>query len=591
MTSQNPTTPPQPMGSFESFLLRSSDELVLYFLKHIPVYDALTIGKLNQRMRYFFDAYGRNVWNIEDFVGQYVDRPEALLALLDGKDAMIYGEAVLHFFLRTSQERLSLDICTTLPRFYDIQRRLWADGFRIMPSCLSRKMNSHDLVRLLVRRQFKAESTWFLTGDRSDEAESHIGFKVTYHRICYGKRRQITVNLHLIRCEPYRHVLATDLTPLTCYMTYDRAIAPFALSTFRDGLAFVLPNARLHGRIKPGEYMKLSGDSPDFLAVFGPPHGFQTYPSAEIGRRFMGDRHCWTILRTKGDPMHPVDAVKGPSFEALDWEMLHDKEGTYMNIGEPFVWRITGVLVSRWRRVHRGEFKAVALLLSRPQELKFLPPPSMEDMRIYKGRLSYLFHIFHQTLLSSPSPRFLSSPPASPTSNPNMAGFLADPWDETSLIKQHEFDDVVPIEKAKARTLVAIVIPQDGNTTELWNVPTYITEIGGILREEVDVSCFFPDGSIRSGSPLPTSYRVYLDSHRKPHTLNRAVETIFARPWAGNIVILRYARANSQPKTCFVHIQRPEAELVVGLMGDWLERMWDECFDVRHLEPVSITAN
>ena len=139
-------------------------------------------------------------------------------------------------------------------------------------------------------------------------------------------------------------------------MTYDRAVSPFALSTFRDGLAFVLPNARSVRRIEPGGYLKLAPGSPRFRAIFGPPHGFETFSSAEVGRRHLGDRHCWTIMRTKEgksdpdgpgaliththtDPMHPIARVKGPSFEALDWGMLHDKEGSYMKISEPFVWR------------------------------------------------------------------------------------------------------------------------------------------------------------------------------------------------------------------------------------------------------------
>ena len=39
------------------------------------------------------------------------------------------------------------------------------------------------------------------------------------------------------------------------------------------------------------------------------------------------------------DPMTPPESPLWHRFEVVDWQMLHDKEGTYMKIGEPFVLR------------------------------------------------------------------------------------------------------------------------------------------------------------------------------------------------------------------------------------------------------------
>ena len=121
-----------------------------------------------------------------------------------------------------------------------------------------------------------------------------------------------------------------------------------------------------------------------------------------------------------------------------------------------------------------------------------------------------------------------------------------------------------------------MVIPQDGSRAGLQKVSTYTTESAGVLREHIDLRNFFPNGSISfllctipaSGSPLPFAYRVYVDNLRKPRALNRTIEEIFARPWIGNVVVVRYGRLSSQPKNCFVNVQRPEAELAVAILGE-----------------------
>lgn len=84
-------------------------------------------------------------------------------------------------------------------------------------------------------------------------------------------------------------------------MTSDRAVAPFALSTFRDHLAFTLENRERLISIKPREHFELGGRHRIALfAAFGPPFDFEIHSSAEIGKRHMGDRFCWTIPTTRG---------------------------------------------------------------------------------------------------------------------------------------------------------------------------------------------------------------------------------------------------------------------------------------------------
>ena len=39
------------------------------------------------------------------------------------------------------------------------------------------------------------------------------------------------------------------------------------------------------------------------------------------------------------DPMLSLDRKEGKTFEVVDFGMVHDDGGTYMRVGEPFVWR------------------------------------------------------------------------------------------------------------------------------------------------------------------------------------------------------------------------------------------------------------
>ena len=37
--------------------------------------------------------------------------------------------------------------------------------------------------------------------------------------------------------------------------------------------------------------------------------------------------------------MKPKQDVRGPTYEVVDWQMIHDDQGTYMHVGEPFILR------------------------------------------------------------------------------------------------------------------------------------------------------------------------------------------------------------------------------------------------------------
>ena len=200
------------MGPLERFLLRSPNSLVQRLVNHFNLGDLVLLGALNVRLRYWFNSYRRRNWDMTRFLSRYVDRYHGLLSLMDGKRALIYGQAVLKFFLRSDSTVGALDICTTLASFHDISRLLLNDGYERRRK--SRRdgeiMESYEVVGDMVREAFReGVQTWSQGADRSVDPKTHFGYRFEYGKYVHGKN--LFINIHLVRCEPYRHVLASPI--------------------------------------------------------------------------------------------------------------------------------------------------------------------------------------------------------------------------------------------------------------------------------------------------------------------------------------------------------------------------------------------
>ncbi|KAF6752415.1 hypothetical protein DFP72DRAFT_1070361 [Ephemerocybe angulata] len=309
-----------PVSPIELFLLRMLDEDANVILRYFEPALLVSLSKLNTRLRDWFDWYSTDTWNIEDFVSIYVKNNLTLLSLVDGKDVMMYGEFyLLHRYL--------------LDEGYDTAKKTSSNP-AVRRSWM--QVSMHERVGNLLHDAGAVHDSWSLTADQSWSPEDHIGYKFKFARTLPGRPTQ-RINLHLIR------------SIYTCYATKERAVAPFARSTFRDGMAFSLRNMRLLSSdvYKFEHCVRSPGHCWIFKVASGPPIAYNLYTSAEVGVRFMGDRHCWVIPRERKDPLLSSSAYKGPSFEVLDWKLFHDDEGTYLTIGEPSVWRNVDVLVLR----------------------------------------------------------------------------------------------------------------------------------------------------------------------------------------------------------------------------------------------------
>ena len=306
------------MQALECFLLRRSEKIVDNFLLYLDPPDLVVLSQLNVRLRYWFYCYRARAWDFVDFARLYVYRPRALLSHIDGKNSMMYGYSILRFLLRCANGFAPLDICANLAKFSVIQEFLEEEGYTcsgLYPDYGWTTVD--DKIGALIRRTHNMDSwTWSFSRDRSNRLEDLRGYVFKFGKGFARNRRRI--NVYLIRCEPYRHVLSSPLSKwlecfsyltvlngdsfsasYTCYMTAFKVVAPFPNSTFRHKKAFALEGQTDPRIAIPGNGVLIQGKGMNHSIeiVRGPPHRYDHFRCAETGLRSYEDGKCWIMMR------------------------------------------------------------------------------------------------------------------------------------------------------------------------------------------------------------------------------------------------------------------------------------------------------
>ncbi|KAJ2919558.1 hypothetical protein MD484_g760, partial [Candolleomyces efflorescens] len=291
------------MGPFERHMLVARDSDTNAFLDRMDASTLLAIGSLNSRLRMLVDVYKKRAWDFLRFANRYFRRPGAMLSLIDGKNALIHGEAVLGFFLRRPTASLTIDICANVSVFYHIQKTLEEDGYDLVaPTGLP---SMHHAIRSTIHNTLYEEAaSWDLTGERTGRSALDQVFLFTYVKGFGASTR--TVHLRLTRSEPHRFVLNSGLTALSCCMSRERAICPFGYSAFIQKKTFAMPgHETVKATIEERNLVVRSTTAVErFEIVYGPPYDQEPVESRESGARFLGDNHCWVIPRTQGGEAH-----------------------------------------------------------------------------------------------------------------------------------------------------------------------------------------------------------------------------------------------------------------------------------------------
>ncbi|KDR81139.1 hypothetical protein GALMADRAFT_207982 [Galerina marginata CBS 339.88] len=149
------------------------------------------------------------------------------------------------------------------------------------------------------------------------------------------------LRIHVVRCEPYQHILSLHSSGLMNFMSWKHAISLFPRSTFTHRRSFVSRQESLPSDILLTSHRR-------WLEQYGKKEGItiigvtdRIFPKTEIGERFIGDKDTWIM------EMQPIMSnvrricgqVDGPSFEVLDWHSGTTTHESYLRTGEPRVWR------------------------------------------------------------------------------------------------------------------------------------------------------------------------------------------------------------------------------------------------------------
>ncbi|KAF6765290.1 hypothetical protein DFP72DRAFT_840187 [Ephemerocybe angulata] len=389
------------MSPLESFLLRMEDREAASILHHFETADLFVIGKLNSRLRSWLDWYCRSAWNMPKFAALYVKHPLALLSMMDEKTALIYGEAVFRFFLQCPSRDCPLDICTTLARFYQLQRFLQTQGYdlvtrypRVSPTRRAwMQVSMNERVGNIIYQAGATQDSWSSSADQSWSSEEHLGYKFKFTRPSSSGGPR-TINLHLIRHFDMLHERRQMRGTVRQQRVQKKA--SFSLSG-----TVALFTKDLHETTQLIERIKMQRLAPGFG----------------------GDNSCWVISRLREDPWAQSPPYKGPSFEVLDWRMLHDEEGTYLVIVQDIPMRCEyppwSMLESGIKHASEGTHSRISDEYFRPSPLlisgQCLPRGLIRELeeRRYKGgrhELSWILRAM-QTIYWQSVPKFVEHPP------------------------------------------------------------------------------------------------------------------------------------------------------------------------------------
>ncbi|KAJ6507220.1 hypothetical protein C8R47DRAFT_1066101 [Mycena vitilis] len=269
------------------------------------------LGRANYRLRALVHCYVLSSWKVSTFIGLWFNDTTTFQRLLTIAPAILCGPAVLQFFDRSASNATPLEICVEFDGFVSIGKFLVSQGYCYRPRGRRSPKDFNFLALFEATRFPEARSN--VSGDRSATQEEHRSRAFKFVQPAYRNPRVVVV--HLVRCELRRFVFAmhsNGLAALMNYITGTHAVSLFPRSAFIDRLSFVACQEMV-----PGADRRMS-ELHNWLHLYSP----ATRP-----------------IKIVAEPIHALQSLDGPAFDVLDWKMGVTRHGSYLRIGEPFVWR------------------------------------------------------------------------------------------------------------------------------------------------------------------------------------------------------------------------------------------------------------
>ncbi|PPR00615.1 hypothetical protein CVT26_012199 [Gymnopilus dilepis] len=290
------------VSAFEDMLFRSSSTLCITMFNYVSTRELLILSKLNKRLSYIVRFYGDIKWDVVEFLQRFFSDVDKVLSFMHDESAIFFGPAVFQFFDRSVDSTISeLDICIHLESVHRFNDVISEAGFKYKDSAhVGRTLATAISLKIALLTPHKLKSS----GERNwSEADRSPFGPFDFHRSVL--RRQLRLVLHIVRCDPYRYILALDSTAMMNYITWNCAVCLFPKSAFINRRSFVACQEDLPWRYLPQgyrawfqQYAKVNG-----FDIVGISH--RRYLEAEIGDRYVGDKYSWVIPLARHDTNAP----------------------------------------------------------------------------------------------------------------------------------------------------------------------------------------------------------------------------------------------------------------------------------------------
>ena len=204
------------LSSFERFMIITEDRnLVRLLLGYCDPQTIIRVGMCNRRLYCAVKFYMTEVWNPREFLRLYLWRVSELLALLGATRAIVFGPSVLQFFDRVISHTTPLDICVGYAGVDRLVEYLEGEGYHFK----SRPGEpQHFRAALVTALSSFPQKKLTVDGERNSGQHDMDAKVFTFQRTTSGTDESEKVNLHITRCDPFRHLLALESCVL--YITF-----------------------------------------------------------------------------------------------------------------------------------------------------------------------------------------------------------------------------------------------------------------------------------------------------------------------------------------------------------------------------------
>ncbi|KAJ6579177.1 hypothetical protein DFH09DRAFT_1030426 [Mycena vulgaris] len=332
-----------PASLLETVLAHGDLQFLTLFFRCWEPSTIFLLGRLSYRLRSITHFYSQSTWSVSNFLSRWFPDSKAVLQMLDSAPAIICGASVLQFFDRTRLTETRLDICVDFGGLGEVGKFLASQGYIFRPVHAS-GIKDFDLA-ILVEASQSSKTKLNVQGDQSSCQEHHGSRSFKFVKTSRGppsSSRVRVVIVQLVRCELHRFVFGMHSTAFMNYIDSRHAISVFPRSAFIHRLSFIACQEKVPGvdetMTELGTWLDIYSARCASMKIVGTSN--VQYRVAEVGPRWVGDERCWIVPCVgSATPLPGPRPVEGPAFDVLDWRLGATRHGSYLRVGEPWVWR------------------------------------------------------------------------------------------------------------------------------------------------------------------------------------------------------------------------------------------------------------